>query len=214
MNLSSLKWWHFTLGVIAIFVVFRLATGGPLPFVPAKAPDTSGAAAKLDRPERKPNQGTSITQIVNDGEMKVGAAVPELQRLTLEATVPNPGAGVAGAAVVDNTGALVVKIAQALQGGISEDSSAVQQIRLIVAVKGQDRTGRDVAHLSLYSLTYKASDLFKMKPTTTPVAALSQATNVITNEKTGADALKAWCKASDHINDATSFCGMVTGAKG
>jgi hypothetical protein len=211
MKLSDLKWWHFTLATIALFLVFRVATGGSLPFVGAKTPGAPGASsAKLDRPERKPNQGTSITQVVNGPDLKVDAATPELQRLTLEATVANPGNGVG---IVDHTGALVVKIAQALQGGVSEDSTAVQQIRLIVAVKGQDRTGKDVAHLSLYSLTYKASDLFKMKPTTTPAAALSLATNLVTNELTGKDALKAWCKAGDNLNQALTFCGLVTGAK-
>lgn len=216
MRLSDLKWWHWTLATIAVAALIRVATGGPLPFMaPTPAQTAKAAADKAGRPERKPNTGPSIIDVVDTAGMKVGSAVPELDRLTLEATIPNPGPGPGNAVgLVDNTGALVVQIAKALQAGVSEDSSAVSQVRVLVATKGTDRTGRDVAHLSLYSLTYKASDLFNLKPTATPAQALAPATNVIFNQPDAHKAMHDWCAAADNLNQALAFCGLVTASKG
>lgn len=212
MKLSDIKWWHWTLATIAVAALIRVATGGPLPFVaPTPAQTEKAAAAKAGRPERNPNTGPSIIDVVKADGFKVGSAVPELDRLTLEATIPNPGSG---PGLVDNTGALVVQIAKALQAGVSEDSTAVTKVRILVATKGADRTGRDVAHLSLYSLTYKATDLFHMKPTATPAQALAPATNVIFNQTDAHKAMHDWCAAADNLNQALAFCGLVTSSKG
>ena len=212
MKLSDLKWWHWTLATIAVAALIRVATGGPLPFLaPTSAQTAKTTADKAGRPERKPNTGPSIIDALNTPGFKVGSAIPELDRLTLEATVPNPGNAVG---LVDNTGALVVQIAKALQAGISEDSTAVTQVRILVATKGADRTGRDVAHLSLYSLAYKVSDLFAMKPTATPAQALAPATNVIFNQPDSHKAMHDWCAAADNLNQALAFCGLVTTSKG
>ncbi len=212
MKLSDIKWWHWTLATIAVAALIRVATGGPLPFIaPTPAQTAKATADKAGRPERKPNTGPSIIDVVNGPDYRVGSAVPELDRLTLEATIPNPGSAVG---LVDNTGALVVRIAKALQAGVSEDSTAVTQVRILVATKGTDRTGRDVAHLSLYSLTYKASDLFALKPTATAAQALAPATNVIFNQPDAHKAMHDWCAAADNLNQALAFCGLVTASKG
>jgi hypothetical protein len=212
MKLSDLKWWHWTLATIAVAALIRVATGGPLPFMaPTPAQTEKAAAQQAGRPERKANTGPSIIDSIKAPGMKVSAAVPERDRLTLEATVDNPGNGVG---LVDNTGALVTQIAKALQAGVSEDSTAVTQVRILVATKGTDRTGRDVAHLSLYSLTYKASDLFQLKPTATPAQALAPAVNVIFNLEDSHKAMHDWCGAADHLNQALAFCGLVTSSKG
>jgi hypothetical protein len=196
---------------IAIAAIIRVATGGPLPFLsPAPTPSQKAAAA-AGRPERKANTGPSMIDTVTAPGMKIEQATPELHRLTIEAAIANPGNGIG---LVDGTGALVREIAKALQAGVSEDSSQIGSVRILVATKGQDRTGKDVAHLSLYSLTYRITDLFGMKPTVTPAQALAPATNVVFN---GADAHKAmhdWCAAGDNLNQALAFCGLVTSSKG
>jgi hypothetical protein len=141
----------------------------------------------------------------------VTQATPERNRLTVEGTIPNPGDG---PGLVDQSGLLVREIARALQKGVREDSTAITEVRILVATKGTDRTGREVAHLALYSLTFKASDLYAMKSGATPAQALAEAENVVFN---GADAHKAmrdWCAVSSNFNDALAFCNQVSAAKG
>jgi hypothetical protein len=219
MKLSDVKWWHWTLATVALAAVIRVATGGPLPFVgQVQAPgQAAGAApaAKLDRPARKPNTGPSLIDTVQMEGVKIGSAVPELNRLIIEAAIPNPDPQTATSpGLADETGNLVIQIAKALQTGVAENSTAVETVRIIVATKAVDRTGRDVAHLSLYSLTYNASDLYKLKAAASPAEALSLSTNIIFNVVDGREAMKAWCGAGDHVNQATQFCGLVTATKG
>ena len=220
MKLSDVKWWHWTLATVCLAAVIRVATGGPLPFVgqlkgSGQAAGSAPAAAKLDRPQRKPNTGPSLLDTVQMDGVKMGSAVPELNRLIIEAAIPNPDPKTAtNPGLVDETGKLVIQIAKALQTGVAEDSTAVQKVRIIVATKATDRTGRDVAHLSLYSLTYNAADLYKLKTSASPADALSLSTNVIFNVIDGREAMKAWCGVADHVNQATQFCGLVTASKG
>ena len=211
MKLSDLKWWHWTLATIAIAAVIRVATGGPLPFL-APAPVSTASKTVADRPAREPNLGPSMMDVVAAPGMTVQLATPELNMLTVDASIANPGDPVA---LVDNTAGLVREIARALQKGVSEDSSAITRVRVLVATKGTDRTGRDQAHLSLYALDFKAGDLFRLKPDTAkPADVLSLATGVVFNLAEAHDDMRKWCAAGDHLNQALAFCGEVTSTKG
>ena len=135
----------------------------------------------------------------------------ELNRLTVDGSIPNPGDGVG---LVNQTGLLVREVARALQKGVREDSTAITELRILVATKGPDRTGKQEAHLALYSLAFKAADLYGLKGDARPAQALALARNVVFN---GADAHKAmrdWCAVSANFNDALAFCSQVTAAKG
>ena len=116
--------------------------------------------------------------------------------------------------LVNQTGVLVREIGRALQKGVYEDSTAITQVRILVATKGPDRTGKPETHLALYSLTFTAADLYALKSDATPAQALSGAQAVVFN---GADAHKAmhdWCGVQANFNDALAFCGRVNAAKG
>ena len=215
MKLSQLKWWHWTLATIVLAAVIRLATGGPLPFVGHVGLPGGGSATKTpgaaDRPVRAPNTGPQMRELVTAPGFSVDQATPELDRLTVEGSIPNPGTGVG---LVDQTGVLVREIARALQKGVREDSTAITQVRILVATKGADRTGKPVAHLALYSLTFKASELYALKSDATPGQALAGAQRVVFN---GADAHKAmrdWCAVSANFNEALALCSQVAAAKG
>jgi hypothetical protein len=213
MKLSDLKWWHWTVATVVIAAGLRLATGGSLPFLgrvgaPAKS---STAAAQAGRPARAPNTGPRMSTLVTDPGFSIDAATPERNRLTIDASIPNPGMG---PGLVDQSGALVIQIAKALQKGVSEDSSEVTEVRILVATKGADRTGKAEAHLSLYSLTYDASDLFGLKSGATPGAALGPARNVVFNDPNAHKAVEDWCNVPSNFNEALAFCGRVTAAKG
>lgn len=215
MKLSDLKWWHWTLATIALAAAIRLATGGPLPFIgrlgaPAPAAGSSGSSA-VGRPPRAPNTGPQMRTVVNQPGFEIDAATPERNRLTIDASIPNPGNG---PGLVDQSGLLVREIAKALQSGVSEDSSAITEVRILVATRGADRTGKAVAHLSLYSLTYKAADLFGLKSGAGPAQALGLAQNVVFNDPDAHKALKDWCAAPANLNEAIAFCGRVSAAKG
>lgn len=213
MKLSDLKWWHWTLATVVIAAAIRVLTGGPLPFlghVGATASRTS-AIASAGRPAREPNTGPRMSAVVTAPGFSIDAATPELDRLTVEATIPNPGMG---PGLVDQSGVLVREIGKALQAGVSEDSTAIAEVRVLVATKGADRTGKQEAHLSLYSLTYKASDLFGMKSSETPAQALGLAQNVVFNDPDAHKAMKDWCNVQANFNDALAFCSRVTTAKG
>jgi hypothetical protein len=71
-----------------------------------------------------------------------------------------------------------------------------------------------VAHLSLYALDYKASDLFAMKPTTTPAQALAPASAPVFNSAESRKAARDWCAIPDNLNQALAFCAQVASAKG
>ena len=213
MKLSDLKWWHWTLATVVLAVAIRVATGGPLPFLgrvslPAKSP---AAAASAGRPERAPNTGPHLSAEVTAPGFSIEAATPERNRLTIDASIPNPGMG---PALVDQSGALVIQIAKALQKGVYEDSSAVTELRILVATKGVDRTGKPVTHLSLYSLTYDAADLFGLKSDATPGQALGLAKNVVFNDPNAHKAVEDWCNVQSKFNEALAFCSRVTAAKG
>src|SRR5215472_666657 len=120
MKLSNLKWWHWTVVTILIAAAIRLLTGGPLPFigrlgVPAPKPAASAAAG---RPAREANTGPQMRTVVTASGFSIDAATPERNRLTIDASVPNPGMG---PDLVDQSGTLVIQIAKALQKGVSED---------------------------------------------------------------------------------------------
>ena len=213
MKLSDLKWWHWTLVTIVIAAAIRLATGGPLPFIgrlgaPAKG---STAAASAGRPARAPNTGPHMNAVVTAPGFSIDAATPERNRLTIDASIPNPGMG---PALVDQSGQLVIQIAKALQKGVYEDSTAITEVRILVATKGLDRTGKQEAHLSLYSLTFNASDLYGLKSEATPGAALGLATNVVFNDPNAHKAVEDWCNNQSKFNEALAFCSRVTAAKG
>jgi len=213
MKLSDLKWWHWTLATVVLAAAIRLATGGPLPFLgrvalPAKGP---AATASAGRPERAPNTGPRMSTVVNAPGFAVDAATPERNRLTIDASIPNPGMG---PGLVDQSGQLVIQIAKALQKGVNEDSSAITEVRILVATKGADRTGKPVAHLSLYSLTYDAADLFGLKSEATPGQALGFAKNVVFNDPNAHKAVEDWCNVQSKFNEALAFCSRVTAAKG
>jgi hypothetical protein len=213
MKLSNLKWWHWTLATIVLAVAIRLATGGPLPFLghlgaPASRPN---AAAATGRPERAPNTGPQMRAVVSAPGFTIDAATPERDRLTIDASIPNPGMG---PALIDQSGVLTIQIAKALQTGVSEDSTAITEVRILVATKGADRTGKQEAHLSLYSLTYKASDLFGLKRDATPAHALGLAGNVVFNDPAAHKAMRDWCNVQSNFNDALAFCSRVGEAKG
>ncbi|MGZ3274521.1 MAG: hypothetical protein ACXU82_12725 [Caulobacteraceae bacterium] len=213
MKLSDLKWWHWTAATIVLAVAIRVATGGPLPFlgrVGAPAPGPT-ASAPAGRPARAPNTGPQIRAVVNQPGFEIDGATPERDRLTIDASIPNPGTGLG---LVEQSGILVKEIAKALQGGVSEDSSAVTEVRILVATRGADRTGKSVAHLSLYSLAFKASDLFGLKSDASPAQALGLAQNVVFNDPQAHKAMRDWCGAPANLNDALAFCGRVTAAKG
>ena len=213
MKLLDLKWWHWTLAVIVLAAVIRLMTGGPLPFIGRLgAPSArSTAAAAAGRPERAPNTGPLMRTLVTEPGFSIDAATPERNRLTIDASIPNPGMG---PALVGQSGALVIQIAKALQAGVSEDSTAITEVRVLVATKGVDRTGKAVAHLSLYSLTFKAADLFGLKSDATPARALGLAQNVVFNDPEAHKAMKDWCGLQANFNDALAFCSKVGSAKG
>ena len=213
MKLSDIKWWHWTVATVALAAVIRVATGGSLPFVGrigGSAPPPA-ASAPGGRPAREPNLGPQMHDVVTAPGMGVELATPELDRLTVEATIADASQG---PAMVDATGALVREIAQALQKGVREDSSAITKVRILVATKGVDRTGKAVAHLSLYALDYKASDLFAMKPTVTPAQALAPATSPVFNSADSHKAVRDWCAISANLNQALAFCSLATSAKG
>ena len=213
MKLSQLKWWHWTLATIVIAAGIRLATGGPLPFLGRLGAQVSkpAASASAGRPERAPNTGPQMRTVVTAPGFTIDAATPERDRLTIDASIPNPGMG---PGLVDQSGALAIQIAKALQAGVSEDSTAITEVRLLVATKGADRTGKQVAHLSLYSLTYKASDLFGLKSDATPAHALGLAENIVFNDPDAHKAMKDWCAIQSNFNDALAFCSRVGSAKG
>ncbi|MDB5460470.1 MAG: hypothetical protein JWO72_2211 [Caulobacteraceae bacterium] len=212
MKPSDLKWWHWTLATIAIAVVVRLATGGPLPFLGAGGPAPAAPPAASPRPHRAPNQGPSMLNAVTVPDIVVERALPELNRLTIEASVANPGKPVA---LVDQSGVLIREIARALQAGVSEDSDAVALVRVLVATKGKDRTGKEQAHLPLYALDFNAADLFALKPDQARLAAiLGLATNIVFNGADAHDAARQWCAVADNQAAAKRLCGIVATAKG
>ena len=213
MKLSDLKWWHWTAATIMLAAAIRVASGGPLPFIGrigAPAPATRTAPA-TGRPAREPNLGPQLRDLVTGPGMGVDLATPELDRLTVEATIADASQS---PAMVDATGALMKAIAQALQKGVREDSSDIARVRILVAAKGVDRTGKSVAHLSLYGLDYKASDLFAMKPTVTPAQVLGLAAAPVFNSAESHKAMRDWCALPDNLNQALAFCAQVTAAKG
>lgn len=213
MNLSDLKWWHWTLATIALSAVIRLASGGPLPFVGpvGGALKPAPPATPAGRPAREPNLGPMLHDAVVAPGLAVDLATPELNRLTIEATIANASQG---PTMVNATGALIKAIALALQKGVSEDSTAITQVRILVATKGADRTGKSVAHLSLYGLDFKASDLFALKPGVTPAQALSLASAPVFNSAESHKAMRDWCALPDNLNHALAFCAQATAAKG
>lgn len=212
MKLSDLKWWHWTLATILIAAGIRLATGGPLPFIGRPgAPKTTAIVESTGRPAREPNLGPNMHDVVTAPGLTVELATPEVDRLTIEGSVANPGTAVG---LVDQTGALVREIARALQKGVREDSTAITQVRILVATKGVDRTGKEQAHLPLYSLTYKASDLYAMKSTTTPGQALAPAMSPVFNGADAHQAMRDWCAKPENLNEALGLCALVTAAKG
>jgi hypothetical protein len=214
MKLSDLKWWHWTVATVVLAAAIRVATGGPLPFVgrigggaaPPPAP-----TAPTGRPAREPNLGPQMHDVVAAPGLRVELATPELDRLTIEATIADASES---PAMVDATGALVREIAQALQKGVREDSSDITKVRILVATKGVDRTGKPVAHLSLYGLDYKAADLFAMKPTASPAQALGLAAAPVFNSAESHKAMRDWCAVQGNLNQALAFCAQVTAAKG
>jgi hypothetical protein len=216
MRISQLKWWHWTLATVVLAAAIRLATGGALPFVGrlglSGGPSAqSVAAAKAGRPVRAPNTGPQMKDVVSLPGFTIDGATPELNRLTVEGSIPNPGNGVG---LVDQTGVLVREIGRALQKGVREDSTGITDVRILVATKGADSTGKMETHLSLFSLDYTAADLYALKSDATPAHALAGAQRVVFN---GADAHKAmrdWCANSANFNDALAFCNQVTAAKG
>ncbi len=216
MKLSDLKWWHWTLATVVIAAALRVATGGPLPFIgyvgsqrPAPA---AQASASSDRPHREPNQGPSLINAVASPDLTIERALAELNRLTVEASVKNPGEP---AALVDETGLLVREIAKALQAGVSEDSDAVTQVRVLAATKGTDRTGKAQAHLPLYALDFNAKDLFALKTDHAKLATvLGLATNIVFNGKDAHDAMRKWCAAPENLAEAKRLCGQVATMKG
>ena len=213
MKLSDLKWWHWTLAVIVLAAAIRVMTGGPLPFIGRLGGPSahSTAAAAAGRPERAANTGPLMRTLVTEPGFSIDAATPERNRLTIDASIPNPGMG---PALVDQSGALVIQVAKALQAGVSEDSTAITEVRILVATKGADRTGKAVAHLSLYSLTFKASDLFGLKSDARPGHALGLAETVVFNDPDAHKAVKDWCNVQSNFNDALAFCSQVGSAKG
>lgn len=216
MKLSQLKWWHWTLATVVVAAAIRLATGGPLPFVgrlglPGGPGAKTATTASAGRPERAPNIGPQMRDVVSLAGFSVDQATPELNRLTVEGSIPNPGNG---PGLVDQTGVLVREIGRALQKGVREDSTAITQVRILVATKGLDGAGKLQSHLALYSLTFTAADLYALKSDATPGQALAGTQNVVFN---GADAHKAmrdWCAVSSNFNEALAFCSQVTAAKG
>jgi hypothetical protein len=211
MKLSDLKWWHWTLATVAVAAVVRLATGGPLPFLtPPPAPAKPAMVA--GRPAREPNTGSSMTQAAMPAGFVIERASPELRRLTIEATIPNPGDP---AGLVGQSGVLVREIARALQAGVAEDSSDIAMARVLVATKGTDRTGKAQTHLPLYALDFKIADLYALKPrSASPAEALGLATAIVFNGADAHDAARAWCKVPANFNQALAFCSQVTAAKG
>jgi hypothetical protein len=215
MKLSDLKWWHWTLATVAVAAILRVATGGPLPFIGVVGGRTAPAAPPQPtalRPHREPNQGPSLLNAVSSPDIVIERALPELNRLTIEASVKNPGTPVA---LVDQTGLLVREIARALQAGISEDSDAILQVRVLAATTGVDRTGKDQAHLPLYALTFNAPDLFALKPDQTkPASILGLATGIVFNGADAHDAMRKWCAVADNLSQAKTLCAKVASVKG
>jgi len=216
MKLSQLKWWHWTLATLVIAAAARLATGGPLPFVgrlglPSNTPSAQASAAAAGRPVRAPDTGPQMRDLITTPGFSIGGATPERNRLTIDGSIPNPGNDVG---LVDQTGVLVRDIARALQKGVREDSTAITDVRILVATKGADRTGKQEAHLALYSLDYKAADLFAVKSGATPGQVLALTRRVVFNGADAHKAMKDWCDVSANFNDALAFCSQVAAAKG
>jgi hypothetical protein len=215
MKLSDLKWWHWTLATIAIAAIVRVATGGPLPFIGVVGSRPAPAASSPQRgarPHREPNTGPSLINAVASPDIVIERALPELNRLTIEASVKNPGTP---EALVDETGLLVREIARALQAGISEDSDAITQVRVLAATKGTDRTGKAQAHLPLYALDFNAADLFALKPDKTRLATvLGLATGIVFNGADAHDAMRKWCKDPNNLAQAKALCAKVATVKG
>ena len=213
MKLSDLKWWHWSVATVVLAAVLRVATGGPLPFVGriGAAPAPAAPVAPTGRPIRAPNLGPQMHDVVTAPGLGVDLATPELDRLTVEATIADASQT---PAMVDATGALVRAIAQALQKGVREDSSDIAKVRILVATKGVDRTGKPVAHLSLYGLDFKAADLFALKPTATSAQALGLAAAPVFNSAEAHKAMRDWCAVQGNLNQALGFCAQVTSAKG
>jgi hypothetical protein len=215
MKLADLKWWHWTLATIAIAAVLRMATGGALPFIGvvggSSRPSAVAPATPPGPPHRDPNTGKSLIDVFDTPGMAVDRALPELNRLTIEARIPNSGKP---ADFLDQTGLLTAAIAKALQDGISEDSDAMTQVRILVATKGVDRAGRDEAHLALYAIDFAIQDLFALKPGTAPAAIIGKATHIVFNSADAHDAAKRWCAVPANLGQATLFCGLVGRAKG
>ena len=216
MKLSDLKWWHWTLATVVLAAVIRVATGGPLPFLgkvgaPAGSQTAAAGGASAGRPERAANTGPQMRTVITTPGFDIDAATPERNRLMIDASIPNPGMG---PGLVEQSGVLVKEIAKALQTGVSEDSTAVTEVRVLVATKGADRTGKSVAHLSLYSLAFKASDLYALKSDARPGQALGLAQNVVFNDPDAHKAMKDWCAVQANFNDALAFCSQVGSVKG
>jgi hypothetical protein len=213
MKLSDIKWWHWTMATIAVAAVLRVATGGPLPFIGriGGASPPTAPVASAGRPAREPNLGPQMHDVVTTPGMSVDLATPEIDRLTIEASIAPPSDG---PAMVEATGAVVKAIALALQAGVREDSTDITKVRILVATKGADRTGKTVAHLSLYALDYKAADLFAMKPAATTGQVLSLAASPVFNTAEAHKAMRDWCGVSANMNQALAFCAQATSAKG
>lgn len=215
MKLSQLKWWHWTLATVVLAAAIRLATGGGLPFVgrlglPGGSAGNT-AAARAGRPAREPNTGPQMRDVVRLPGFSIDQATPELNRLTIDGSIPNPGDGVG---LVNQTGVLVREIGRALQKGVREDSTAITDVRILVATRGADSTGKMESHLALFSLDYKAADLYALKSDASPAQALAPAQRVVFNGASAHKAMRDWCANSTNFNDALAFCNLVTSAKG
>ena len=214
MKLSDLKWWHWTVATVLIAAVVRVTTGGPLPFIGLLLTPrpTAPTAPALPRPHHKALDGPSIRDAVQSPDLVVEHAQPELNRLTIESSVKNPGEPVA---LVDQSAVLIREIARALQAGVAEDSDAVLKVHVLVATQGVDRTGNHQAHLPLYALDFDSPDLFKLKPDQAKLAAvLGLAKTVVFNGSDAHDAMRKWCTVPDNQAQAKALCQIVATAKG
>jgi hypothetical protein len=212
MKLSAIKWWHWTLATVALAAVVRLATGGPLPFLAPAPPPSAEAPSPAGRPAREPNTGPSLLDAVKAPGLTIERATPELGRMTIEASIANPGHP---AGLVDETGALVREVARALQAGVSEDSTSITQVRLLVATRGEDRTGNLQAHLPLYAIDAPISVLFALSPDkSTNAEALGLIGRVVFNGADAHQAARDWCKVPQNQGAAGDFCKKVSTAKG
>ncbi len=213
MKMSDLKWWHWTVATVVIAAAVRVATGGPLPFIGLLLTKPAAPAAPaLPRPHHKALDGPSIRDAVQSPSIVVEHAQPELNRLTLEASVNNPGEPVA---LVDQSAVLIREIARALQAGVAEDSDAVMKVHVLVATQGTDRTGNHQAHLPLYALTFDSPDLFKLKPDQAKLATvLGLAKTVVFNGADAHDAMRKWCAVPANVAEAKALCHISDTSKG